>query len=397
MSKLNISRLRQDTVGCQHVLHFNNAGAALQPKPVIASIKHHIDLEASIGGYEAAETVKDETKLFYDVAARLINCSRNEIAYVNNATHAWNMAFYSLDFKANDKILTCQSEYASNYLAFLHVAKCKGVVIEIIPNDDHGQLDVEALRKKIDERVKLIAITHVPTQGGLINPVNEVGSITKQSGIRFLLDTTQSIGQMPVDVKEIKCDFLCATGRKFLRGPRGTGFLYVSKNVIQECAPSFIDLHSATLIKTDNYELKNNASRFETWEQNIAAKLGLKTAIQYSLDLGLPEIWERIQCLAKLLRQRLAEIDGIKIQDLGINKCGIISFTCKNKSSKELKNNLATKNMNVSVSLQEYAPLDLVQRKITSLVRASLHYYNTEEEIILFCDELSKFAKSSYS
>lgn len=390
MSKLNISGLREDTIGCQQVVHFNNAGAALPPKPVTFAIKHHIDLEASIGGYEAAAAVKDESELFYDLAARLINCSRDEIAYTHNATHAWNMAFCSLDFKANDKILTCQSEYASNYLAFLHIAKHKGVVIDIIPNDDHGQLDIEMLRKKIDGQVKLIAITHVPTQGGLINPVSEVGSIAKQYGILFLLDATQSIGQMPVDVEEIKCDFLCATGRKFLRGPRGTGFLYVSKSVIQECNPPFIDLHSAILIKTNYYELKNNASRFETWEQNIAAKLGLKTAIQYSLHLGLPETWKRIKHLAKLLREYLAEIDGIKIQDLGLNKCGIISFTCKNKSPKELKNYLATKNMNVSVSLQEYAPLDLVQRKIPSLVRASLHYYNTEEEIILFCDELIK-------
>ncbi len=390
MSKLNIDELRKDTLGCQHILHFNNAGAALPPMPVTAAIKHHIDLEASIGGYEAATAVKNESELFYDLAARLINCSRDEIAYANNATHAWNMAFYSLDFKANDKILTCQSEYASNYLAFLHMAKHKNIVIDIIPNDEHGQLDIEMLKKKIDEQVKLIAITHVPTQGGLINPVDEVGSIAKQHGILFLLDATQSIGQMPVDVKEIQCDFLCATGRKFLRGPRGTGFLYVNKNVIHECDPPFIDLHSATLITTNRYELKNNASRFETWEQNIAAKLGLKAAIQYALDLSLPEIWRRIQYLAKLLRQHLAEIDSVKIQDLGLNKCGIISFTCKNKSPKELKNYLATKNMNVSVSLQEYAPLDLVQRKITSLIRASLHYYNTEEEIVLFCNELIK-------
>lgn len=390
MSKLNITKLRKDTIGCQQVLHFNNAGMALQPKQVVDSIKRHIDLEALIGGYEAAEAVKDEIKLFYELAARLINCSSDEIAYTNNATHAWDMIFYSLDFKGNDKILTCQSEYASNYLAFLHMVKLKGIVIDIIPDDEYGQLNIEVLRKKIDDQVKLIAITHVPTQGGLINPVKEVGAIAEQYGIPFLLDTTQSIGQMPVDVKEIKCDFLCATGRKFLRGPRGTGFLYANKNVLQACNPPFIDLHSASLININNYELKNNAARFETWEQNIAAKLGLKTAIQYALDLGLPAIWERIQCLATLLRQNLADIDGIKIQDLGLNQCGIISFTCKNISPKELKNYLTTKNMNVSVSLQEYAPLDLVKRKISSLIRASLHYYNTEEEIILFCDELKR-------
>ncbi|QDQ40194.1 aminotransferase class V-fold PLP-dependent enzyme [Legionella geestiana] len=394
MSKLNINKLREDTIGCMQVLHFNNAGAALQPNPVITSVKSHIDLEALIGGYEAAEAVKDDNELFYDLAACLINCSRDEIAYTNNATHAWNMAFYSIAFKANDKIITSISEYASNYLAFLHVAKRNNVVIDIIPNDEHGQLDIEELRKKIDGRVKLIAITHVPTQGGLINPVKEVGAIAQQYNIRFLLDATQSIGQMPIDVTDLKCDFLCATGRKFLRGPRGTGFLYVSKNAIQECSPPFITLNSATLINVDSYVLANSASRFETWEQNIAAKLGLKTAIQYSLDLGLQEIWKRIQHLSKLLRQHLAEIDGVKIQDLGINKCGIISFSCKNKSPNELKNYLATKHMNVSVSSQKIAPLDLIQRKITSLIRASVHYYNTEEEIVVFCDELRKFTKS---
>ena len=189
MSKLNINELRKDTIGCQQILHFNNAGAALQPKPVIAAIKHHLDLEALIGGYEAAEAIKNEIDLFYDLAARLINCSRDEIAYTSNATHAWNMIFYSLDFKINDKILTCQSEYASNYLAFLHMAKHKNIVIDVIPNDEHGQLDVNALRKKIDSQVKLIAITHVPTQGGLINPVKEVGLIAKQHCILFLLDT----------------------------------------------------------------------------------------------------------------------------------------------------------------------------------------------------------------
>lgn len=242
MDDKQIEQLRKDTPGCKNVLHFNNAGAALQPNPVINSVKEHIDLEASIGGYEAAEAAFDKSEKIYQSAAKMINCHPDEIAFVENATRAWDMAFYSLKFQKGDKILTARAEYASNYLAFLHIAKHSGASIEVIENDSYGQLDTQDLERKIDKNVKLVAITHVPTQGGLVNPAVEVGEIAKKHGILYLLDTTQSIGQMPIDVEKIGCDFLCATGRKFLRGPRGTGFLYSKKNVIPKCDPPLIDL-----------------------------------------------------------------------------------------------------------------------------------------------------------
>src|SRR3990167_6895616 len=262
MTQLNINALRNDTVGCQHVLHFNNAGAALPPNPVIKAIKNHLDLEASIGGYEAAKVAMTQTESFYEAASKLINCTPKEIAFFENATRAWDMAFYSLKFDRNDKILTSDCEYASNYLAFLHMAKCTGVTIDIIANDVTGQLDVNDLEQRIDDRVKLIAITHVPTQGGLVNPAEEVGTIARKYNIPYLLDTTQSVGQMPIDVTKINCDFLCATGRKYLRGPRGTGFLYARKEIIEQCNPPFIDLHSAKWIEDNEYILRNDALRF---------------------------------------------------------------------------------------------------------------------------------------
>lgn len=231
MDQLNIEQIRNETPGCKYVLHFNNAGAALPPQPVLQAIKDHLDLEATIGGYEAAQCALDKIQKFYETAAHLIHCQPEEIAFLENATRAWDMAFYSFKFNPGDKILTCASEYASNYLAFLHRAKHVGVSIEIIQNDSSGQLDLDALKRKIDRRVKLIAITHIPTQGGLINPAAEVGKIANAHHIPYLLDTTQSIGQLPIDVQEIGCDFLCATGRKFLRGPRGTGFLYAKKKL----------------------------------------------------------------------------------------------------------------------------------------------------------------------
>lgn len=388
MTILQIEKLRKDTPGCHNVLHFNNAGSSLPPTAVTKAIKDHLDLESSIGGYEAANLAKSKIDNFYKAAATLINCDPKEIAFTENATRAWDMAFYSFTFKPGDKVLTSKAEYASNYLAFLQVQKNTGVSIKVIKNDAFGQLDIKDLQNKIDNNVKLIAITHVPTQGGLVNPAIEVGKIAKSMDIPYILDATQSVGQMPLDVQKIGCDFLCATGRKYLRGPRGTGFLYARKEIISKCNPPVIDLHSAMWVSDQDYLLSPTAERFETWEQNIAAKIGLATAIDYANEIGLPAIWERVQYLATLLRTRLSEISSVELHDLGENKCGIVTFTAKGKSPEEIKNYLAQKKIHVSISLEQYARLDLSERKLPALVRASVHYYNTESEVEVFCEAI---------
>jgi selenocysteine lyase/cysteine desulfurase len=388
LKKLDIQKLRSETPGCNHVLHFNNAGSALPPFVVVNSVKRHLDLEAEIGGYEAANLAVDQSEKVYEVAAKLINCNPDEIAFTDNATRAWKIAFYSFRFKKGDRILTCFSEFASNYLTFLHMAKRTGVIIEVIKDDSNGQLDLDDLKNKLDNDVKLIAITHVPTQGGLINPVFEVGKYAKQMNIPYLLDTTQSLGQIPIDVRAINCDFLCGTGRKYLRGPRGTGFLYARKSIIDQCDLPLIEIHSVKWNTDNEYQLRLDARRFETWEQNIAGKIGLATAIDYALQLGIPAIWERIQYLAMLFRKKLAELSDIDLRDLGKNKCGIVTFTSKRHTAEKIQIYLSHHRINVSISMQEHAKLDLARRNIDSLIRASVHYYNTEEEINRFCEIL---------
>lgn len=389
---LNIAKLRRETPGCRGVLHFNNAGASLMPKPVINAVNLHFEMEAEIGGYEAADRVKNDVAGFYEAAARLIHCSPKEIAYQESATRAWDMVFYSLALKRGDRILTSKAEYASNYIAFLQVSKRTGAIVEVIPDDVYGQLSIEALEKMITPEVKLIAITHIPTQGGLINPAEAVGKIARAHGIFYLLDATQSVGQMPIDVELLKCDALCATGRKFLRGPRGTGFLYVRSSKIAELEPPFLDLQAAVWEKRDRYTLQPGAIRFETWERNYANMLGLKAAIEYALTIGMKAIWERITTLSKTLRKKLGAIEGVVVRDLGEFKCGIISFTVDGIEAARVAESLRANNIHVSVSLAEYARLDLEERGLKSLVRASLHYYNTEEEIDLFVSEVRNIA-----
>lgn len=394
MKPIAVEQARKETPGCQHVLHFNNAGASLIPQPVLDAVTRHQTLEAERGGYEAAALAEANIEGFYSSAAKLINALPSEIAFIENATRAWDMVFYSLEFKPGDRILTAQAEYASNYIAFLQVAKKTGAKVEVIPNDEYGQLSLQELEKRIDSQTKLIAITHIPTQGGLINPAEEVGKIANQAGVFYLLDATQSVGQMPIDVQKIGCDALCATGRKFLRGPRGTGFLFVSHKVIEKLEPPFLDLLAATWTEENAYAIRSDARRFETWETNYANKIGLATAIDYAMQWGMDAIWERVHQLAVEFRKKLGALSGVTLQDLGQNKCGIVTFTMKGWDPQEICLHLREQGINVSVSLQEYARIDLEERGLPSIVRASVHYYNSSEEIDRFCHELEKMIKS---
>jgi selenocysteine lyase/cysteine desulfurase len=384
----DLQRARRETPGCANVLHFNNAGAALMPEPVLKALVDHLQLEAQIGGYEAAARALEAVEHAYEAAAQLLGCAPDEIAFVENATRAWDMAFYSLPLAPGDRILTATAEYASNYIAYLQAARKTGAVVEAIPNDEHGQISIEALRRAIDERVRLIAITHVPTNGGLVNPAAEVGRIAREAGIPYLLDACQSVGQMPIDVEAINCDMLSATGRKYLRGPRGTGFLYVRRTLLESLEPPFLDMHAAEWVARDLYEVRNDARRFENWETNYAGKIALGVAIDYAQDWGLNVIKQRVTTLAATLRTRLRDLPGVKVHDLGIERCGIVTFTVDGRDPPVIQRSLAEHRINVSVSARSSTLLDMEARGLACLVRASVHYYNSVEEIERFCETL---------
>lgn len=385
---IDLQRARRETPGCEYVLHFNNAGASLPPQPVLDATVAHLRLEAEIGGYEAEDRARDAVWNMYAATARMLGCTPDEIAFAQNATRAWDMAFYAIPFRPGDRILTGQAEYVSNYLSLLQVTRRTGATVEVIPNDERGQISVEALRNAIDDRVKLIALTHVPTNSGLVNPAAAVGQVAREAGALYLLDACQSAGQMPLDVKALGCDVLSATGRKFLRAPRGTGFLYVRREVVARLEPPFLDLVGADWVAPDRYELKPDARRFETFETSVAAKIGLGVAIDYALSWGLDAIWARIRALAGDLRARLAALPGVTVHDQGAERCGIVTFTAAGWEPAAIREKLAARGINVMVSQARSALIDMEARGLAELVRASVHYYNSEDEIERFCATL---------
>ncbi len=388
-TNFDIARARAETPACERVIHFNNAGAALMPRPVSAAQQAYLAREAEIGGYETvAEYAADLDEGLYQSAARLLNCAPGEIAFVENATRAWDMAFYSLRFEPGDRILTTVSEYGSNVIAYLQRARRDGVRVEFVPDDEHGQLDVDALARMLDDRVRLISISHIPTGGGLVNPAAAVGRIANDAGIPYLLDACQSVGQIPVDVETIGCDLLSLTGRKFLRGPRATGLLYARREFADTLEPVFLDQHAADLVAADAYRVRDDARKFENWEQNFAGKYALGVAIDYALDWGLDAIRDRVYALAATLRAELEGIDGIGVTDQGAERCGIVTFCAAQRDAYEIADALAARGIHTSVSDGSGTLVSFARRGLVAVVRASLHYYNTEQEIEGFVEAL---------
>lgn len=382
----DVARFRADTDGVNQLIHFNNAGSSLPPNQVRDAVIEFLKEEALTGGYELHAQRMDELEGAYDSVARLINANRKEIALVENATAAWNAAFQAIDWQEGDEIICNRPDYASNYLAYLHHPK--QLTIKVIPNNVEGDEDLEAFENLLTERTKLVSITHMPTNSGHLAPAEQIGEICRAKGVLFLLDACQTLGQYPIDVQKVQCDMLSATGRKYLRAPRGTGFLYVRETVLPQLTPFTIDLHSATWTGEKSYEIRKDARKFENWEANKANQLGLKVAADYAFEVGMEHVWQRVQSLAIVLRNEMSAIAHVHLHDVGTQLGGIVSFTVEGLSAAEVQQRLLAQKINVSWNGVPNTYLDMTAKGLKEIVRACVHYYNSEAEVEAFLKAL---------
>ncbi|WP_213576891.1 aminotransferase class V-fold PLP-dependent enzyme [Rhodococcus sp. USK13] len=390
---LDLERARRDTPGCLDKVFLDSAGSSLPPTPVLDAVFAHLRREADVGGYvAAAERAGDLTSVKTSIG-RLIGASADTIALVDSATTAWNDFFQAVPLKPGDRVLLSEVEYASNAIAVLQRARSTGATVDVIPSDPSGQIDLVALEKLLDDRVRLVSLVHVPTNGGLVNPVREVVDLAHARGALVLLDACQSVGQIALDVAELGVDALSATGRKWLRGPRGTGFLYIADELTTTLEPAALDLHSAEWTGAEDYRMAADASRFEFWECDVAARLGLGAAVDYLLDLGVDQVEAAVVDGAEYLRSGLSEIDGVTVRDLGTRRCGIVSFTVDGLDPRDVRAQLANRRVTVTASLRGSTLLDMSARDLDAVVRASPHYFCSRDDLDRALAEVAALAK----
>ena len=387
---MDIEQIRADTPALADMVYMNAAGAAISPEPVYNGMAFILDEESRMGGYHAHAKYTQELEVeLYTSVAKLINAKPSEIAIVESATTAWQKVFYSLALTWNkgDIILSSTLEYGANLVAFLHVKKLYNVDVKIIPDNEFGEIDCQAMDAQIDDltaagkNIVLIAVSHMPSNNGLIQPAEHIGKIANKHNIIYLLDACQSVGQYPINVKKIGCDYLTTTSRKFLRGPRGNGFMYVSSKQLETIQPNVLDFFGAELDGANNYKLRKDARRFEQWENAYTLRAGLHAACDYALDVGMHKIWKRGKIVATKLRAAIAEIPQIHIADLGAQQSSIITCYHENKSSKEMLTFLEEEKIYLALASDSSAPWDGEKRKLPEKLRFSPHYYNDENDM----------------
>lgn len=392
---LDIHRLRADTPAYADAagpasVFLDSAGSSLPPWVVIDTITAHLRREAEIGGYRAANERLDDLAGVKAAIGTLINADPSAIALSDSASRSWSDFFYAVALRPGDRILISGSDYASNAIAALQRARATGATVEPIPSDGTGRLDLAALADMLDDRVKIVSLLHAPTNGGLVNPVAEATRIAHRVGALVLLDACQSAGQIHLDVAELGVDAMSATGRKWLRGPRGTGFLYLRPQVCRELEPGRLDLHSAAWTGPQDYRIATDATRFEFWECDVAARLGLGAAVRYLLDLGPENVFAAVAANAGYLRAQLPALPGVTVRDLGTEHSGIVSFTIDGIDPIEIRDRLRESDITVTVSHRGSTLLDMSARHLDSVVRASPHCFVTIEELDRFLDAIER-------
>jgi selenocysteine lyase/cysteine desulfurase len=387
-TRLDVATARAQTPGCAAVVHLDAAGAALPPRAVTESVIEHLRLEERVGGYRAAELSAERYERIYDQLATLLGCDRDEIALTDSCTRAFQLAAHSVPLRPGDRVLISRAEYASNVIGLVQLSRRTGAEIVPVQTAPDGTVDLEAFARALDERARLVVLTHVPSNDGMVNRAREVGRITRAAGIPFLLDACQSIGQMPVDVEDIGCELLVGAGRKFLRGPRGTGFLYVRRTFLERLDPVMLDLVGARIDGSGQIVPRSGVRRFEPFERSVALCLGLGAAVEHALGWGLDAIQERVLELAERLRRELSALPGVRLCDGGTQKSAIVTFIVEGKDVDELREQLAREGV-LLWTTGRHAPLDGPPPEPSRVLRASPHYYSDDDDLDRFLALLS--------
>lgn len=377
-------------------IYLNNAGAGLMANETYEAVASYLHLERKLGAYCVATQKKVLLETFYTNAAQIINASSpTEIAFMDSASRGWNMVIYGSQLHAGDKIVTLSSEFGTNLIILFDYAKQINATVRVVQCNEQGEFSIDEIEDELRNGAKLVAISHTAAQGSIVNPVEEIGRLAKKYGAIYVVDGCQAVGQFSVDVQKIQCDAYVTTGRKWLCGPRGTGFLYI-KDFSLFRTPQ-LDLASAYLVFDDDFNVKGvnvrkDARQFELWERSYANMLGLATALDICLKQGIDNISARIQVLANKLRLSAQTNPNFHLLGKPVSISGVLGFYLKDYSKEEeLKNVFIRHNIGISMMSDWDCPLYFPKNGATQIFRLSPHYYSDFSSIEKVCKIIEEF------
>lgn len=389
-----MAKVLADTPGAAKRVFLNSAGSSLMPTPVLDEVIGHLRRETEIGGYEALDEREADLEAGYGVFAELLGCRPDQVAFTDSATRSWLAAFDAMPLTAGDRILVGEAEYGGNAIPLLMRAEAVGASVELVPSDADGTFSADALAEMLDERVRLVSVVQVPTNGGMVADVRRISDAAHGAGALVMLDACQAVGQLAVDAEALDVDILTGTGRKWLRAPRGTGFLVVRDRAKAVLRPTLADLHGGTWTGADSYRLRDDARVYELWESDSAARLGLIAAARYLLELGPAAVEEAVVRGAAHLRAGLAEIPGVTVHDQGARKSGLVTFAVAGMAAAKVQEALAARDIAVSVSARSSTLFDMERRGLGELVRASPHYFVAEAQLDVALGAVAEVARA---
>lgn len=391
---MDIDKVRKDTPNCLEKIFLNSAGASLMPTVVTETMMSYLQEEARVGGYKIGLScqVQEAIHQFHVEVGKLLNCESRNVAYVSSATDGYAQALASIPWENGDVIITTDDDYISNHAQFWRLKKMHGITLMRVSNTNEGDIDLKHLARMVEQhKPRLVSVTHIPTNTGKVLDVYGVGGICGTHDILYIVDACQSAGQMPLDVVKMRCDFLVASGRKFLRGPRGTGFLYASDRVLERgYAPLRIDSRGAVWESDDQFSLRDSALRYELWEQSYANYLGFAAAIRYANEIGLDVIERYNATLLRSLRTSLSSMANVRLLDHGDRLGSICTFNIEGKSQQEIQLALDANEVYYSISSRESALIDFDKKGLAWAIRLSPHYFNTVADMENACQIVSK-------
>lgn len=367
-------------------VHLNTAGAGLMPAAVVDAVTGCLRQEALDGAYETELRHADTLdKGVYASLARVLDAPVEDLALFDSATRAWTSAVTALSLSSRDRIWITPYEYAGSLILWTELRRRTGVRIDVVPLLPGGDLDVDWMRVNIREDVAVVSVPHVPSGCGIVNPVEEIGRVLSSWRCLYLVDACQSVGQLPVSARDIGCDLLTGAGRKFLRGPRGTGFAYIGPRLRAVARLPFHDLHVADMTSDTTYEVHTDgARRFEHAERSTAAVVGLDAALRHHLDRTQTPDVPPGGTLRDLVRAAVEDLPGTRLVDPGTRHASIVTFVSDRVQAPRLRDELAARGVNVWVAQGSHTPLFMRRERVEHAVRVSPHHHNTPEDVDVF-------------